>query len=288
LGELLMKAGLPNGACNILPCDSKNAGPLVDDPRVKAVTFTGSGAVGWGIKQRAYNKKVTLELGGNAVAIVEPSTDLEPAVRRIVVGGYAHTGQICISVQHVSINADRYDEFAAAYIKQVEALRMGDPLEETTEVAAMIDEGEAIRIGEWIDEAVRAGGKLLCGGSRTGNRITPAVLSDVPDNCRISREEAFAPVTLIRKHRTFDEALEWVNGQQYGLQAGVFTRNIHQAMVAFNRLETGGVIIEDIPTFRSDNYPYGGVKNSGFGREGVKYAMEEMSELRTLVLPSPR
>jgi len=288
LGQLLLDAGLPPGCCNVIPTDSKLAGPLLDDPRVKFVTFTGSGAVGWGLKQRANQKKVCLELGGNAAAIVEPSCDLDHAIRRMVVGGYAHTGQICISVQHILLHQDVYRPFMERFVPMVRDLVMGDPLDETTEIAAMIDEKEAIRIEEWIGEAVGKGGVLLTGGVRAGNRVTPAVLEDVPEECRISREEAFGPVTVVRRYSRFEEALEWVNAQQYGLQAGVFTSDLKQAMLAFNLLEVGGVVIDDVPTLRVDNYPYGGVKNSGFGREGVKYAMEEMSELRTLVLPSPK
>ncbi len=287
LGELLLEAGLPAGACNVLPCESRLAAPLIEDSRVKLITFTGSGAVGWGVKQRAVKKRVCLELGGNAAVIVEPSADMDTAARRIVVGGYAYSGQICISVQHVLVHKDILGAFTERYVDLVAGLKMGDPREETTEVASLIDISEAERIEEWIGEALAAGGKLLTGGARNGNRVTPAVLINVPEECRISRDEAFGPVTILRGYTRFEEALEWVNSQQYGLQAGVFTSDLSQAMLSFNRLEVGAVIIGDIPTFRADNYPYGGVKESGFGREGVKYAMEEMTELRTLVLPSP-
>ena len=287
LGNLLLEAGLPEGACNILPCESRLAVPLIEDPRVKLITFTGSGAVGWGIKQRAVKKRVCLELGGNAVVIVEPTTDLEAAVKRIVVGGYAYSGQICISIQHVLVQEDVFEAFKERYVQLVASLKMGDPIDDSTEIASMIDLDEAIRIEEWISEAVKADGKILTGGYRNGNKVTPTIMIDVPDSCRISRDEVFGPVTVLRSYSKFEEAVDWVNSQQYGLQTGIFTNDLNQAMNAFNRLEVGGVIIGDIPTFRADNYPYGGVKESGFGREGVKYAIEEMTELRTLVLPSP-
>lgn len=288
LGELLLEAGLPTGGCNIIPVDSKQTAPLIDDTRVKALTFTGSGAVGWNLKLRANKIKVCLELGGNAAAIVEPSADLEHAVSRIVVGGYAFAGQICISVQHILVHSSIYHPFIERFLPKVESLVIGNPLGERTELSSMIDEGEAIRTVEWIEEAVREGATLLTGGVRDKSVVSPAVLTDVPEICRISSDEAFAPVTVVRAYDHFEEALDWVNSQQYGLQAGVFTSNLQQVMLAFNRLEVGGVIIGDIPTFRADNYPYGGVKNSGFGREGIRYAMEDMSELRALILPTPR
>ncbi len=287
LGDLLLEAGLPDGACNVIPCESRLAAPLIEDPRVKLITFTGSGSVGWGIKQRAYKKRVCLELGGNAAVIVEPSADLESALKRIVIGGYSHTGQICISVQHVLVHQDIFESFKIYFIEMVNNLKCGDPLDETTEVASLIDTGEAKRIESWLGEAVEAGAQLLTGGVRIENRVSPAILTDVPATCRISRDEAFGPVVLIQSYSQFEGALDWINAQQYGLQTGVFTTEISKAMLAFNRLEVGAVIINDVPTFRADNFPYGGVKESGFGREGVKYAIEEMTELRTLVLPSP-
>ena len=288
LGELLLEAGLPAGACNIIPMPSRLAAPLIEDPSVKAVTFTGSAEVGWGIMKRACGKRVCLELGGNAAAIVESDCDLDHALQRILIGGYAHTGQVCISVQHVLLHKDVYEQFLNSFVPMVEGLKMGDPLEDETQVAAIIDEGEALRIEEWIDEAVIAGARLICGGERDGNRVTPAILENVPETCRISAEEAFAPVTIMSAYDSFETALERVNSWKFGLQTGVFTRDVGKAMLAYNRLDVGGVIIDDIPTFRVDNYPYGGVKSSGFGREGVKYAMEELSELKTLVIPAPR
>ncbi len=288
LGELLLDAGLPPGGCNVLPMSSRYAAPLVEDPRVKAVTFTGSGIVGWEIMRRASGKRVCLELGGNAAAIVEPDADIDHALARILMGGYAHTGQICISVQHILLHRDIHDEFLERFVPMVEGLRMGDPLDEDTQVAAIITESDAVRIEEWIEEARIKGARILCGGQRDGNRIKPAVLVDVPAECRLSAEEAFAPITIVSPYDSYEEALNTVNSWQFGLQTGVFTHDIDKAMMAFNRLDVGGVIIDDVPTIRVDNYPYGGVKQSGFGREGVKYAMEELSELKCLVLPSPR
>jgi len=288
LGDLLLDAGLPPGGCNVIPMASKFALPLIEDPRVKAVTFTGSAIVGWGIMRRAAGKRVCLELGGNAAAIVEPDCDVDHALRRILIGGYAHTGQVCISVQHVLLHRDIHNRFLDEFVPMVEGLRMGDPLDESTQVTAVISESEAVRIEEWIDEAVGMGARVLCGGKRDGNRITPAVLVDVPEHCRLYAEEAFAPLTVVSAYDEYEQALERVNSWQFGLQTGVFTRDIGKAMTAFNRLDVGGVIIDDIPTVRVDNYPYGGVKQSGFGREGVKYAMEELSELKTMVIPAPR
>lgn len=288
LGDVLLKAGLPDGAFNVLPMSSRLAEPLITDPRVKVITFTGSAAVGWGIKAKAVDKMVCLELGGNAAAIVEPDCDLEHALNRIIVGGYAHTGQICISIQNVLVHEEIFDEFLKRYIPLVENLKMGDPLVEESRLSAMIDESEAIRIGNWIKEAVESGAKLHCGGKRNANRLQPAVLSNVPNDAKIMVEEAFAPVTVVSAYRNLEEAIEIVNSWKFGLQAGVFTRDINKAMMAYNRLDVGGVVIDEMPTFRVDNFPYGGVKQSGFGREGVKYAMEEMSELKTLVIPSPK
>lgn len=287
LGEILLEAGLPGGAFNVLPLSPEGATPLIEDPRVKLITFTGSAEVGWAIKRRAWDKRVCLELGGNAAAIIDECCDLEFAARRIVVGGYAHSGQICISVQHILVHQKRYDDFLALYLPLVKGLKMGDPLDETTEVSALIDIKEAVRVEEWIKEAVQLGGKVLVGGEREGNRIAPTVLEDVPPQAKIHREEVFGPVTLLTRVESMEQAIEMVNSWQYGLQTGLFTHNIERAFKAFNRLEVGGVIVGDIPTYRADNYPYGGVKRSGLGREGVRYAMEEMTEIKTLVLPNP-
>ncbi len=288
LGELLLEAGLPSGAFNVLPMPAILAGPLIEDERVKLITFTGSAEVGWGIKQRGWKKRVCLELGGNAAAILEPDCDLEWAVKRCVIGGYSYQGQICISIQHILVNEKLYNDFCSLFIPAVERLRMGDPLDEDSDISAMIDEKEANRIREWIDEAVKLGARIVIGGDIEANRVQPTIVENTPDSCRLCQEEAFAPVTIISSYRKFEEALEKVNSWKFGLQTGIFTKDIEKAMLAFNRLEVGGVIINDIPTFRVDNYPYGGVKNSGFGREGVKYAIEEMSELKTLVIPSPK
>lgn len=288
LGELLLDAGLPPGGCNVIPMSSRLAGPLVKDNRVKAVTFTGSAEVGWDIKRQAPEKRFALELGGNAAAIVEPDCDLDYALKRVLLGGYAHTGQICISVQHVLVQKSIYKAFIEQYVPMVEGLKMGDPLDEDTKVTAMIEEKEAVRVEEWLSEAVDGGAHLLCGGIREGNRLTPAVVKDAPTECRLYIEEAFGPVTVVSPYESLEEAVEMVNSWQFGLQTGVFTRDIGKVMMAFNRLDVGGVIIDDVPTIRVDNYPYGGVKRSGVGREGVKYAMEEMSELKALVIPAPR
>jgi len=288
LGELLLNCGLPPGGCNVIPTPSSMAELLITDARVKLVTFTGSGAVGWDLMRKASGKRVCLELGGNAAAIVEPDFDLDQARERILVGGYAHTGQICISVQHILLNRRISEPFMERFVPMVATLKLGDPLDESTQVSALIDESEAKRVKEWMDEAVAAGAHLLCGGQREGNRVAPAILTKVPSWCKISAEEAFGPVTVVTVYDKFEQALDIVNSWKFGLQTGVFTNDLTKAMLAFSRLDVGGVIIGDIPTFRVDNYPYGGLKQSGFGREGVRYAMEEMSELKTLVLPAPR
>lgn len=288
LGDLLLESGLPAGGFNVIPMSSKLTDPLLDDPRVKAVTFTGSGEVGKYISRKAFGKRVCLELGGNAAAIVEPDCNMDYALSRILIGGYAYNGQICISVQHVLLHRDIHDDFIERFVPMVKGLKMGNPLNENTQISAIIDETEAVRIEEWIREAVDMGGKVLYGGVRERNRITPAVLTDVPENARICSEEAFAPLTVVSTYDNFEDVLKHVNSWKYGFQTGIFTTNIEKAMLAFNRLDVGGVIIGDIPTIRVDNYPYGGMKESGLGREGVKYAMEELSELKTLVINAPR
>ena len=288
LAQLLLEAGLPAGGCNVLPLSSKYAAPLVEDSRVRVLTFTGSAEVGWGLKRRAWDKQVCLELGGNAAAIIEPDCDLNRAVNRTVVGGYAHSGQVCISVQNVLVNEEIYDRFMEKYITAVAKLKVGDPLDASSKVAALIDESEAVRVEEWINEAIERGATLHCGGAREGAVVTPAVLSNVPDDCRISCDEVFGPVTIVSRYGKLDDALERVNSWKYGLQSGIFTHDYRKAFKAYNQLDVGGVVIDDVPTLRVDNFPYGGVKQSGFGREGVKYAMEEMTELKTMVISAER
>jgi glyceraldehyde-3-phosphate dehydrogenase (NADP+) len=286
LAEMVHDAGAPPGAFNVVPCAAADARPLVEDDRLKMITFTGSAETGWDIKSRARYKRVCLELGGNAAMVVEPDADMENALDRAVLGGYAYAGQVCISVQRILVHEDIYDAFVASFCQRVSALRLGDPLLEETDVGPVIDEDSAERIEEWIAEATDAGGKAVVGGHRNGRLVEPTVLVEVPAECRVVVEEAFAPLTVVAPYRDFGEALSAVNDSRFGLQAGVFTSDVRKAFRAFETLEVGGVIINDFPTFRVDSMPYGGVKASGFGREGVAYATEEMTEPRLLVVDS--
>jgi len=284
LARLVHEAGCPAGMVSVLPCTNDVAAPLIDDPRIRMLTFTGSARVGWSFRERAAMKRVALELGGNAAAIVEPDADLDHAVKRCIFGGYTYSGQSCISVQRVLVHARVYDEFVAKYTAAVGALRTGDPLAEGTDVGPMIDEANAQRAAAWIEEAVEAGAAVPVGGGRKGAVLEPAVLLDTTSEMRVNREELFAPATTVRRYADFDEALAIANDSPYGLQAGVFTNDLRRIWRAFETLEVGGVIVNDVSGFRVDHMPYGGVKQSGLGREGVRYAIEDMTEVRLLVL----
>ena len=284
LGEILQEAGAIPGMYNVLPCSARIADPLVTDPRLKMVSFTGSAEVGWNLKGRAGKKRVCLELGGNAAVIVEPDADMDYAVRRSVLGGYAYAGQICISVQRIFIQKEVYSEFRDRFVEGVEKLILGDPISEKTDVGPMIDEPSAIKTGEWVEEALAAGSRILTGGKRDGTLFQPTVMENVPRDAKVACQEVFAPVVVLDEYDHFEEALEKVNDSLFGLQAGVFSKDVEKVFKAFNEIEAGGVIINDVPTFRVDHMPYGGVKDSGFGREGVKYAMEEMTELKIMVV----
>lgn len=284
LGKILLEAGALPGSFNVLPCTSQLADKFVTDLRIKMITFTGSAEVGWNIKSRAGKKKVCLELGGNAAVVVEADADIETAVKRSVLGGFAYAGQICISVQRIFLHKKIFDQFADLFIKAVKKLKIGDPFSEETDIGPMIDEDAALKTEKWVDEAVKMGARVLCGGRREGNFYLPTMLTDVPPQARVSCAEVFAPVVVLEKYNLFEDAVEKVNDSDFGLQAGVFTKDIDKAFRAFNKIDVGGVIINDIPTYRVDNMPYGGVKDSGFGREGVKYAMEEMTELKVMVV----
>jgi glyceraldehyde-3-phosphate dehydrogenase (NADP+) len=284
LAEALAGCGYPEGALSVVPCSVEDAAPLLDDPRVRMVTFTGSARVGWMIRQRAAKKKVVLELGGNAGVIVEPDADLDHAARRCAFGGYSYAGQSCISVQRILVHRDVYEPFVERFVARVGALRTGDPLEETTDVGPLIDEANAIRAESWIREAVAGGARVAVGGRRQGVIVEPTVLLDTRSDMRVNCEEVFAPVTTVRPYAEFDEALAILNDSPYGLQAGLFTHDLRRVWRAFETIEVGGLIVNDISGFRVDHLPYGGVKESGQGREGVRYAIEEMTELRLLVL----
>lgn len=284
LAEIIRETDYPAGGFNAVPCGYAAAEALVENPLVKMITFTGSPEIGWGLKQRAYKKVVTLELGGNAAVVIEPDTNLEFAVPRCVMGAFAYSGQVCISIQRILLHEEIYDRFMAEFIPRVKALRMGDPLDPETDIGPMINLAAAEQTEEWIGEAVENGATLACGGRRSGSMVPPTVLENVRPDLRISWLEAFAPVVVISRYRDFEQALQGVNHSIYGLQAGVFTRDLHKAFRAFEELEVGGVIVNDVPTFRIDHMPYGGVKESGFGREGLRYAIEEMTEMRLMAV----
>nr|PZN44745.1 MAG: aldehyde dehydrogenase [Actinomycetota bacterium] len=284
LGELLAETGLPEGMFSILPLPNERAAALVADPRLPVVSFTGSAPVGFAIAERVPRKHVTLELGGNAAAVVLADADLEWAATRIALYANYQAGQSCIAVQRVLVHQEVYDEFADRLVAKVKALVTGDPADERTQVGPMISEQAARRVEQWVREAVEAGGRLLAGGGRTGAVVEPTVLADVPDDAKVCREEVFGPVLVLRRVASVDEAFAVVNDSAYGLQAGVFTTSLATAFRAAKELEVGGVIIGDVPSYRADQMPYGGVKDSGVGREGLRAAMEDYTYPRTTVL----
>jgi glyceraldehyde-3-phosphate dehydrogenase (NADP+) len=287
LAELVEQAGRPAGALNVLPLSSRDAERLVADERLKMLSFTGSAAVGWALKKKAGKKRVTLELGGNAGVIVHYDADLEYAAERCTAGGFSYAGQSCISVQRIFVHSRVMEGFLATFVPRVQKLKVGDPLEEATEVGPMISEADARRADEWINEAIAAGAHLLCGGKRKGSLLEPTVLTGTRPEQRVNCREVFAPVVTVESYEDFGEAVRRVNDSVYGLQAGVFTRDAKLLFHAYEELEVGGVIAGDVPTFRIDHMPYGGVKDSGLGREGLRYALEEMTEQKILVVNMP-
>lgn len=285
LVELLQKAGLPDGALNVVTGSGRLVGDqLVTDDRVKKITFTGSPEVGIGIRNKAGLKKVTLELGSNSAVIVDCGVDLDSMIDRAVTGAFGFAGQVCISLQRTYVHEDLFDEFLEKFVERTKGLKIGDPLEIDTDVSALITPSDVDRALQWIDEAVSNGARVLTGGTREGNILLPTVMTEVNENARISCQEAFAPVVVIHKVKGVEEAIERVNDSRYGLQAGIYTKDLNTAMKAAKKLHVGGVMINDIPTFRVDHMPYGGVKESGSGREGIKYAIEEMTELKLVVM----
>jgi acyl-CoA reductase-like NAD-dependent aldehyde dehydrogenase len=284
LGKLILESGWPASALSILPLSNEDAASLVADERMKLLSFTGSAKVGWQLKRDAGKKRVILELGGNAAVIVHNDTDIEHAVARCISGAFTYAGQSCISVQRILVHADIFDEFTAKMVEVAGELRVGDPADEGTEVGPMIRASDVERVQQWIAEAVSSGAKLLCGGTARGALIMPALLSATTPRMKVNCEELFAPVATIEPYEDFDEALARANDSQYGLQAGLFTHDSRLIFRAFEQLEVGGVIVGDVPTFRVDPMPYGGVKDSGLGREGIRYAIEEMTERRLLVM----
>ena len=284
LGEILLNAGWPALAISVLSCSNEDATPLIIDPRVKMLSFTGSATVGWQLKKAAFDRRVTLELGGNAGVAIHSDADLDFAASRCVVGGFGYAGQVCISVQRIYIHSPIYQEFTNKLLNNVKGLKLGDPLDETTDIGPMISEREAARAESWVQEALDHKATLLCGGSRSGQLFQPTILANVDPELKVNCQEVFAPVVTLTPYDTFDQAIDMIDSSNYGLQAGIFTSDIKAIFRAYERLEVGGLIVGDIPTYRAETMPYGGIKQSGFGREGLRYAIEEMTELKTLVL----
>jgi glyceraldehyde-3-phosphate dehydrogenase (NADP+) len=287
VAEIIAEAGLPEGAVSILPMSRELGDRMVADPRFKLLTFTGSPSVGWRMKERAGRKKVVLELGGNAGCIIDASADIEWAVKRVLVGAFTYAGQVCISVQRLYVHDDVYDAFMTRFLAGAAGLRLGDPLDPATDVGPMVDPEAAARTQSWVDEAVALGGEVLLGGTADGSFFAPTVLANVPISAQVCSNEAFAPLVVVFRFSDLDQAIRSVNDSSFGLQAGVFTNDLDHAWSAFSELEVGGVIVNDIPTYRIDHMPYGGVKESGLGREGLRFAIEDMTEIRIMVLAWP-
>lgn len=284
IGEILAETALPKGAFSILPCDRDAADLLTTDERIKLLSFTGSPEVGWQLKSQAGKKKVVLELGGDAACIVDSDADLMEAANRIAFGSFYQSGQSCISVQRIYAHTTIYERLKERLLDKVQTLEVGDPRDPDTNIGPLITEKEAERVQAWIEDAVSKGASLLCGGERKGATVHPTLLENVPACATLMQEEVFGPVALLIPFEDFDEVLDAVNSSRYGLQTGIFTRDLYKIQQAWDRLEVGGVIIGDVPSWRVDSMPYGGVKDSGFGREGVRWAMQDMTEERLLVV----
>ena len=284
LAKLILDAGWPSPALSVLPLSNEDAAYLVTDERLKLLSFTGSAAVGWQLKRNAGKKRVLLELGGNAAVIVHGDADIDVAATRCVSGAFTYAGQSCISVQRILVQAAIFDQFTATMVDAARRLKVGDPADAKTDVGPMIRASDVHRVEQWIQEALSRGAKLLCGGTANGTILEPTVLSATTPEMKVNCEELFGPVATVEPYEDFDSALAQANQTRYGLQAGLFTRDAGLIFRAFEKLEVGGVIVGDVPTFRVDPMPYGGVKDSGFGREGIRYAMEEMTERKLLVI----
>jgi acyl-CoA reductase-like NAD-dependent aldehyde dehydrogenase len=287
VAKIIDEAGAPAGSVSIMAMSIAVGDQLVTDDRFKVLSFTGSPRVGWSMKGRAGKKKTLLELGGNAGVLVDAGADLQWAATRCATGGFKYAGQTCISVQRIYVHNDVYDEFVELFVAATKKLRVGDPASEESDIGPVINEASAKRVRDLIADATSQGGKILTGDAGEGNYIPPTILVDVPVGAAVCREEAFGPVVIVQRIESFASGLEYINDSTFGLQAGVFTTDVARAFDAFNTLEVGGVMINDSPTYRVDHMPYGGVKDSGLGREGVRYAMEEMSEVRLLVFAQP-
>ncbi|RJT26371.1 aldehyde dehydrogenase family protein [Chakrabartia godavariana] len=284
MGEVLAETNLPKGAFSILPAARDGADLFTTDERLKLLSFTGSPDVGWDLKARSGKKKVVLELGGNAAVIIDADADLDDAVERTVFGAFYQSGQSCIGVQRILVHDAVYDAFKAKLVARTSKLIAGSPHEETTFVGPMIDVKEAQRLENWINEAIDKGASLLCGGQRDGAMLAATLLEGVDPETKLNREEAFGPVAFLTRFHSWQEAMRICNDSKFGLQAGIFTRDIFKVLDAWDELDVGGVVVNDVPSYRVDNMPYGGVKDSGLGREGVRFAMEDMTEIRNLVI----
>ncbi len=284
LAEVVQQAGWPDGGLNVLPLSNDDASLLVTDDRLKLISFTGSAAVGWQIKKNSGKKKVVLELGGNAGVIVHGDADVAYAADRCVAGSFNYAGQTCISVQRIVVEQSVYGKFLDALLAGVKELKTGDPAEESTDVGPLIRESDAIRAADWVQEAVRGGARLLCGGHRQGSILEPTVLTGTKHDMKVNCQEIFAPVVTVEPYQDFEQALRQINDSAYGLQAGIFTRDAKRMFQAYDELEVGGLVAGDVPSFRIDHMPYGGIKDSGLGREGLRYAIEEMTESKLLVM----
>jgi len=284
MGEILAETNLPEGAFSILPAHRDGADLFTTDDRLKLLSFTGSPDVGWDLKARCGKKKVVLELGGNAACIIDHDADLEDALERVIFGAFYQSGQSCIGVQRIIVHADVYDRFRDMLVARTKSLVAGDPKDRNTFVGPMISESEARRLDTWIQEAVAAGATLLCGGKREGAMLEATLLENAPRTCNAVVEEAFGPLAILSKFSDFNEAIEEVNDSKFGIHAGVFTRDLFKMFDAWDRMDVGGVVINDVPSYRVDNMPYGGVKDSGIGREGIRFAMEDMTEIRNLII----
>jgi acyl-CoA reductase-like NAD-dependent aldehyde dehydrogenase len=284
MGEILAETDLPEGAFSILPASRDGADLFTEDDRLKLLSFTGSPDVGWALKAKAGKKKVVLELGGNAAVIIDEDADLDDALERVIFGAFYQSGQSCIGVQRIIIHDSIYDRFRDMLVARAGKLVSGNPQNRETFIGPMIDIKEAVRLDGWIQEALADGAKLLCGGKRVGAMLEATLLEDVPRTAKANREEAFGPLAILSRFTDFDAALDEVNDSKFGLQAGIFTRDIFKSLDAWDRLDVGGVVINDVPSYRVDNMPYGGVKDSGLGREGIRFAMEDMTEIRNLVI----
>jgi len=283
--KLVDKTNLPKGALSVLPMDRATGNRLVTDERINLLTFTGSPEVGWKMKADAGKKKVVLELGGNAGVIISKSANISEAVQKCVIGGFAYSGQVCIHTQRILVYKEIFEKFSDEFVSKVDAFKVGSPLDADTDISAMIDENNAIRVEQWVKEAVEMGAKILCGGYRDKNVYMPTVLTQTNRTMKVCSLEVFGPVVTIEPFDNFEAAIDNINDSHYGLQAGVFSDSITEINYAFNNIKVGGVVINDVPTFRMDHLPYGGVKDSGLGREGVKYAIHNMLEPKVLIKP---